>query len=139
MKRLSIVSLALMLGMLCAPLYAQAVPATINVKWVNPTTTVNGLPLTGENALTEVRVYVSTSPIPDSASTPTAIVTNGGTTANPSLAVSNGQTVYVRAQACNKPGGVLNCSDLSPQFSKPVTLSTKPGAPTAVSFDISIN
>lgn len=138
MKKLAVVSALLMLGMLCAPLYAQTVPGTVNVNWTNPTTTVNGLPLTGANALTEIRVFVSTAPIADNATTPTVTVTTG-TTANHTLSVTNGQTIYARIQACNKPGGVLNCGDLSPQVSKAVTLSTKPGVPSSVSLDININ
>lgn len=73
---------------------AQTVTAEANVSWTLPTTDTLGQPLTGENALRQVKLYVSTSPITDD------------TTLQP-IELPPGATTYTYEQAVpNVPTGV---------------------------------
>lgn len=123
-------------AMLAGP--AFAVPAQAVVGWTNPTTSTQGVPLTGTAALTEIRVYVATAPIPDVPTT-APILLGGNVSAHTyTQDVTNGQTLYFRVAACNGPSTARVCSALSPQASKLITLDTTPGAPSSVTVTINI-
>lgn len=118
---------------------AQSVPATLDINWVNPTTTTDGLPLTGSLALTETQLVLSTSPIPANfTGAPTVSVAAGTVSTRQSMTVNNGQTVFVRIRSCNKPATVVECSVWTNEVSKLVQVSTKPNVPTSVTIDLTI-
>lgn len=121
-----------------AALSAQTVPDTLTINYTLPTLTTSGLPLTGVNALTEIRIFIDTAPIPDTASTPTVTVTPSQTTVSRTIQVANGQTVYTRIRACNKPGATTDCSDLTQAVTKVISLPTTPALPTNVTIQLQI-
>lgn len=117
---------------------AQTVERTLSLSWQLPTHSVDGLPLTGSAELTEVRVYLSTSPI-DSPRPATITLGPGETSVEHTMAVTNGQTIYARVRACNRSSAnVLQCSDYSEQASKHIVLDTTPGVPTEVTIVIEV-
>lgn len=117
---------------------AQTVERTLSLSWQLPTHSVDGLPLTGSAELTEVRVYLSTSPI-DSPRPATITLGPGETSVEHTMAVTNGQTIYARVRACNRSSdSVLQCSDYSEQASKHIVLDTTPGMPTEVTIVIEV-
>lgn len=119
---------------------AQTIPATLNVSWEAPTkSTPEGFPLTGALAITEYQLVISTDVIPANFSgTPTLVVTAPTLVAAYTLDVVNRSTIHARARACNKPGGILDCSIWTDEGLKPVNLSTTPSPPTNVVIDLHV-
>lgn len=127
-----------LLGFLAAVNTAQAqtVTAEAVVSWTLPTTDTLGAPLTGENALQRVELYVSTSPIADDTTITPIELPPGATTYTYEQAVPNGSTLYFRARACNAV-----CSELSadtPQSRVQVRVSV-PNVPTDVTVTLRVN
>ncbi len=130
---------AALLGLLSVASQAQTVPGKIQLTWTLPTLTTDGLPLTGANALTEMRVYLSTSPIPDNSTMPATVVLGGAvTTTDYTMTVPNGASIYARVKACNRPSAATECSAFSGQVFKVVQASTVPQIPTALGIEIVI-
>lgn len=128
-------TLAMLAAFVVSTALAQTVSGTANLSWTLPATSTDGLPLTGNNALTAINVYIATAPIPDNvASAPTLALTGSTTTATHTLQVANGSTLYARVRACNAGG----CSVLSNQATKLIQLSTVPGVPTSVTITLTI-
>jgi predicted phage tail protein len=115
---------------------AQTVPGTVVLTWTNPTTSIDGVPLTGANALTGIEVHWSTSPIADTDLSRVAQVTLSGTaqTTTQTIQVTNGQTLYFRVRAVRG----AEKSGFSNQASKLVQLSTVPSVPTSLTVTITI-
>ncbi len=114
---------------------AQAVPGSAALSWTLPTTSVDGVALTGTNALTGIEVYIATSPIADTSSAaPTLTLSGSATSATHTMQVTNGATLYARLKAVNASGK----SAFSNQVSKVVQLSTTPGVPTSVTITLQI-
>lgn len=123
------------LALLAFAAHVQAATGTAEISWRLPTTSIDGVPLTGANALTAVEVYVATSPIADSATlAPVITLGPGVTTTNYTTAVTNGQTLYVRLKAVSGS----QKSVFSNQATKLITLSTVPGVPTNVTITLTI-
>lgn len=108
----------------------QGRPAELKVAWTLPTAATDGSPLVGDQALTAVRLYVSTSPIADDSTlAPVATFAGDLVEATFSGSIPNGATVYVRVKAVNAGGA----SEFSAQASKVVTAPVvRPGVPTDV-------
>jgi hypothetical protein len=124
----------LALASIVAP--AQTVPGTATISWTLPTVSVEGLPLTGINSLTEVRVFLATAQIADdSAMAPTLTLGPGATTTTHTMQVANGSTLYARIKACNAGG----CSAFSSQASKLIQVDTTPGVPTDVTIELQVS
>ena len=127
-----------LLGFLAVVNTAQAQTVTVeaNVQWTLPTTDVFGDPLTGENALTKVQFYVSTSPITDDTTvTPIELPPVAQSFAY-EQEVQNGSTLYFRLRACNQ-----TCSGLSedtPESRKEIRVSV-PNVPTGVTVTLRVN
>lgn len=125
-----------------APVLAQSVSGVVNIAWTLPTTgctagvsPCNNKPLTGADALTGVKVYVSTAPISDTTIlAPVATLGPGVTTTTYTTNVTNGSTIYVRVRATNASGD----GPLSNQASQVVALPVLPGVPTSVTISITI-
>lgn len=114
--------------------HAADVPASALVSWSNPTKAVDGSALTGPQELTELRVYASTSAIPDNvAAQPVATLPGDATTYKYSTTAPNGATLYFRVRACNVGG----CSALSAQASKQINVAV-PSAPTGVAVTVTV-
>jgi hypothetical protein len=113
--------------------FGQTVSKPLTITWSLPTISKDGLPLTGQYAITSVQLFLSTSPIPDTAATPTITLTSAAISAVHTMSVANGQRVYVRMKACN-----AKCGDLTPDASVPVTLDTTPGVATNVTIKLEI-
>lgn len=136
MKRLAafVVGLALLALGALNPALAQTVP--VSMSWTNPTASVDGVPLTGANALTGIEVHWATAPIADNALTRAAQVTLGLVAATTQqVAVSNGSTLYARVRALSAGGK----SAYSNQASKLITLSTVPLPPTDLQMVITVS
>lgn len=130
--------LSFMIG-LTATSNAQQVNGSATLTWVLPTTSIEGLGLTATNALTEVQVFLSTSPIADtSTALPTVTLGAGVTNTIYTMSVANGSTIYARIKACNKPSTTTQCSAFTTQVSKVVNASTVPGVPTSVTISVTI-
>lgn len=115
---------------------SQSVSKQFTIKWSLPTTTKDGLSLTGTNALTSMQLFLSTAPISDASTMlPTATLSASAVTTLQTMSVLNGATLYVRLKACNSTG----CGDFGPQGSKLITLDTTPGVPTNVTIEITIS
>lgn len=142
MKRfLSLIAgLTLALTSMTAP---AAASGSIHLNWELPLTgcsvaitPCDNAPLTGDNALVAVDVYLSTSPIADDAVlTPTVSLAAGVTTTTATLDVNNGDTIYGRIKVRNQ----FLSSDYGLQVTKLVTLPIKPGVATNVTIAITIN
>lgn len=133
MKRNWLIGLmALALASLCVP--AAAATATATLTWTNPTTSVDGIPLTGANALTGIEVYCDTAPIPDSSTlaplTTLGVVQTAPVTMTVSAAPS--VTLYCRLKAARN----TERSAFSNQASKVFTFSTIPGMPTQLQITL---
>ena len=130
--------LAIAIALAFAPqVRAQAVnvPATATITWMLPTTTTDGVPLTGALALTGVEIYISTSPIADDSTlAPTAVLGGNATSTVQTLTVPNGSTLYVRAKAVRG----AEKSAFSNQATKLVNVSTVPRPPTSVDIQLTI-
>ena len=143
-QKLAIAALitVLALTLLAAVANAQSVPGTAKISWTNPTEgCVVGVtppacsPLTGENALTAINVYVDTQPIPDDyAGAPTITLTGSATSTTHTMQVANGTTLYVRVRAVNEAGA----SAMSNQASKLISVELAPGVPTDVTIVLEI-
>lgn len=122
--------------MSCGTADAQTVPGTAQIKWTLPTTTQDGLPLTGANALTSIQVFLATAPIADTSTAQPTVTLGAATTATTqAMQVANGATIYVRLKACNSSG----CSPFSNQATKLIQLNTKPNVPTNVTIELTIS
>lgn len=115
---------------------AQTVTAEANVTWTLPTTDTLGAPLTGENALQRVELYVSTSPIADDTTITPIELPPGATTYVYEQAVPNGSTLYFRLRACNQICSAL--SEDTPQSRKQIRVSV-PNVPTGVTVTLRVN
>src|SRR5690606_36756780 len=93
-------------------------------------------PLTGENALQRVELYVSTSPIADDTTITPIDLPPGATTYTYEQSVPNGSTLYFRARACNTMCSAL--SDDTPQSRKEIRVSV-PNVPTGVTVTLRVN
>lgn len=110
------------------------VPVTALVSWGLPPTTTAGEPLTGGNALTEMRLYAASAAIADASTMqPTATLAASATTWTYSTSAPNGSTLYVRAKACNVGG----CSAFSQQATKAVQVNA-PGVPTGTMITMTV-
>jgi len=140
-------AIAALIGILATTLLvsvasAQTVPGTLQISWTNPThgcvigvTPPACSPLTGENALTAINVYVDTQPIPDDyAGAPTITLTGSATSTTHTMQVANGTTLYVRARAVNEAGA----SEFSNQASKLIAVDLLPGVPADVTIVLEI-
>jgi hypothetical protein len=140
MKRSSFVAdlAVLLIGMLFLAVgaFAQTVPGSAVLTWTNPTTSTDGLPLTGANALTGIEVHWATAPIADADLTRAPQLTLGGTvaTTTQTIQVANGSTLYFRLRAVRG----TDKSAYSAQVSKAIVLSTVPGMPTGVTLSLTI-
>lgn len=132
---LALCALALLVVIgVASPANAQTVPAVLT--WTNPTTSVDGVPLTAANALTGIEVHWSTSSIADTDLTRTPQVTLGVvSTTTQNVAVANGSTLYFRLRAVNAGGK----SGYSNQASKLIALSTMPFPPTNLNLTITVS
>src|SRR5678815_413258 len=89
--------------------------ASITVNWTNPTTAEDGTALTGAQAITAVKVYLSTATIADTSSMAETVSLPAGTsTTTQTFTAAAGQTIFVRVKVCNAAG----CSVFSNQASK---------------------
>ena len=130
------------LFLLPLPSIAQTVPGSATYTWVLPTTgcsvgatTCDNKPLTGNDALTAIEAYISTSPIGDSSNmAPTLTLGASATTATYTTTIANGSTLYARFKAVNSTGR----GGFSAQVSKLITLPVLPGIPTNVTVTIQI-
>lgn len=121
---------------------AQTVPGTARISWTLPTqgcvvgvTPPACAPLTGENALTAINVYIDTQPIPaDYAGAPTLTLPGDATQTTHTMQVPNGSTLYVRVRAINPAGA----SAFSNQASKLIQVDLAPGVPTDVVIELEI-
>lgn len=126
MKKSLFVALALLA--MSGVAYAQNVTKQIRIDYTLPTVAEDGSPLTGEQALTKIQVFVSGAPIPvTSTAAPAAEATTLGTVINQSVTLPPGGTAYVRLKACNTKG----CSVFSNESNVKFPLSV-PGVPTNV-------
>lgn len=134
--RVVLVLLALILFALAPLAQAQTVPGSVTLTWTNPTTSVDGVPLTGANALTGIEVHWSTSPIADTDLTraPQVTLTMPATTTAQTIQVTSGQTLYFRVRAVRG----AEKSAFSNQASKLIQVSTVPGVPTSLTVTITI-
>ncbi len=115
------------------PGFAQA--ASLTVDWVNPTTALDGTPLTGAQAITSIQIFLATSPIADnSIMAPTVTLTSVVNTTNQTFTANVGQTIYVRLKVCNQWG----CGNFSNQASK-VVAGSAPNVPTSVTITINVS
>lgn len=137
-------------ALVAAAAIAQAVPGSITLRWVLPTTgclqnvtpPVCNQPLTGSAALQAVHVWISTSPIvPDPVAgnglptaPPTLTLGAGATTASHTMTVTNGQTLYARVSARNPAAN----SALSAEVTKVIQIPVVPGVPTTVTIELTI-
>ena len=135
-RRVLIGALALFALTVASLAYAQTVPGSATLTWTNPTTSVDGVPLTGANALTGIEVHWATAPIADTDLTRAAQVTLTGTaqTTQQTIQVTNGSTLYFRVRAVRG----TEKSAFSNQASKLIQLSTVPGMPTTLTVTIVI-
>lgn len=135
-RALTVLGVCMLLFVVAAVANAQSVPSSAKIDWVQPTVSVDGVPLTGANSLTGIEVYISTSPIADNSTMqPTATVSGAATTTTQTLQVANGSTLYVRLKAVNASGK----SAFSSQVTKLVQLNATPTFPTSVTVTITIN
>lgn len=116
--------------------FAQTVPGSASLTWTNPTTSVEGVPLTGANALTGIEVHWATAPIADTDLTRPGQVTLGATAqaTQQTIQVANGSTLYFRVRAVRN----ADKSAFSNQASKLIALSTIPGPPTNLQLNLII-
>lgn len=120
----------------CGLAHAQAVPVPIQLSWTNPTTSVDGVPLTGPYALTGIEIHWSTSPIADSDTNRSPQVTLGVVaTTTQTINATNGSTLYFRARAVRG----AEKSAYSNQASKQIALSTVPLPPTNLNIVIMVS
>ena len=114
---------------------AQAAP-TITVEWVNPTTDVNGGPLTGTNSLTKFQLWISNTPLTTLPASPTTEFNAvAPLQTNYVHATTYGQTVYVRMKVCNAAG----CSNPTGQVQGQVPWPPAvPGAPQNVTIRVTL-
>lgn len=133
MKKLLFLLLLLLVPML-AP--AQTVPGQATLTWTLPTTSTDGVPLTGANALTGVEVHWSTTAIADTDLTraPQVTLTGTSTTTTQTIQVTNGSTLFFRVRAVRG----TEKSGFSNQASKTIQLSTVPNTPTSLTVTIVI-
>lgn len=124
------------MALLASPSHAQTVTAEADVTWTLPTHDTLGGPLTGENALQRVELYVSTSPIADDTTITPIDLPPGATTYTYEQLVPNGSTLYFRARACNTMCSAL--SDDTPQSRKEIRVSV-PNVPTGVTVTLRVN
>jgi hypothetical protein len=122
---------------------AQTVPGSLTLRWTLPTTgclqganpPICGIPLTDDNALQAVHVWIDTAPIPDQPEgAPTLTLTAGATTTTHTMQVDNGQTLYARISVRNASGN----SGLSNQISELIALNVVPGVPTDLTIELVI-
>lgn len=112
---------------------AQTVTAEANIAWTLPTHDTLGHPLSADNALKQVKLYVSTSPITDETTLPAIDLPPVAQSFAYESAVPNGSTLYVRVRACNSL-----CSAMSEQVTKEIRVSV-PGIPTGVTVTLQVN
>jgi hypothetical protein len=112
---------------------AQTVTAEANISWTLPTTDTLGQPLTGESALRQVKLYVSTSPITDETTLQPIELPPVAQSFAYESEVPNGSTLYVRVRACNSL-----CSAMSEQVTKEIRVSV-PSIPTGVTVTLRVN
>ena len=130
------VTLVMLMAWALTPRYADAagvVTAQADLAWTLPTTDTLGDPLTGENALQKMQVFVGTAPIPDSGATPTIELPPASTTFEYTSEVQNGSTLYFRIAACN-----ALCSELTGHVTKEIRVSV-PNVPTGVTVTLRVN
>lgn len=115
---------------------AQTVNGSAVLQWTLPTTSTDGVPLTGANALTGVEVHWSTTPIADTdlARAPQVTLPGTASTTTQSIPVTNGSTLYFRVRAVRG----TEKSAFSNQASKLIQLSTVPGVPTSLTITLTI-
>jgi hypothetical protein len=138
----ALLAVACVVGLAAGNAFAQTASDEIKIDWTLPTfgctrgiSPCDRIPLTGDNAITQVNVYVSTSPIPDQPNTDSAIILGPGvTTAKHTVSVRNGDTIYVRLSVTNSDG----TSPLSNVVTRPVDLPVIPGVPTNVTITLTI-
>jgi hypothetical protein len=124
---------ALLLGV-SFTVQAQNVTGQVTVNWTNPTTAIDGSPLTGSQALTKNQIFVETATIPNGfAGAPKVEVGPSISTGAVTMTVPSGATLYVRVKSCNSGG----CSDFSSEATKVVTVP-RPGVPTTVTIQLTI-
>jgi hypothetical protein len=110
--------------------------ATLNVTWALPTTATDGTPLTGEQALTAIQLYVSSASIPDdSTQPPVATFTGDMVQATYTGAVPNGTKLYARVKAVNKAGASVFSGEVSKLIEIPLAA---PNMPTNVQISFTL-
>lgn len=144
MNKIAKVLIPLILLTVSGAASAATVDGTSNVSWgaVTQGCLVGVTPcvpstLTGADVVTGYEVFASTSPIPDDLAglTPVAVTSATATSASARLTVPNGSTVYIRVRAFNASiKGVL-----SNVVTRVVQVPVQPGAPTDVTFEITID
>lgn len=111
---------------------AQA-DAFLKLSWTNPTQTVVGGPLTGNDALTKFQFFISPNSIPDTATPTVEIPANNPLQTTYQYPAQYGQTLYARMTACNSTG----CSTKTGQVSAAIPFpSAEPGAPQNVVIEV---
>jgi hypothetical protein len=146
MKRFASLLAGLALALVATVPAQAAVSAPLAISYTLPTTgcvSVNGVvlspcqsvPLTGGDAVDFVEVFLSTSTIPDNASTPTATVPASTTSYSTTYSVNSGQTIHVRVRAHIASGGY---SILTNEVTKQVTAGVQPGQPQNVTVTLTI-
>jgi len=110
---------------------AYAATPSVTVNWTAPTTAVDGTALTGAQAVTSYQVWIATTSIPDTVSTPPTATVTTGTTTTQSVTANPGDTIFARVKACNAGG----CSVLTAQASKTLPVGS-PNPPTSVTITL---
>jgi hypothetical protein len=135
--RLFVVSLLALAALVWAGVSgAQTVPGRVDLTWTNPTTSIDGVPLTGANALTGIEVHWATAPIADTDLTRAAQITLPPTaqTTQQTIQVANGSTLYFRLRSVRG----TEKSAFSNQASKLIQLSTVPKPPENLQLNLVI-
>lgn len=131
------IALAVAVGLigLCVVGIANAQVRPIGLNWELPTVATDGTPLTGNQVITKMQVFLNTVPIQDNTSmTPTVELGPTVLTATQSFTVATGGTVYARVRACNAQG----CGPFSGQVTRTFP-ATVPGAPTNLTITITLS
>ena len=121
--------------------HAQSMTGRMILKWDLPTLACDQatppvcVPLTGNNALTGVNVWISESPIADSFGGPPTVVLQGNvTTTDYTRTVANGTRLYARIKAINPSGP----SAFSNEDSKLFEILLPPNAPTNLTIEFQL-
>lgn len=148
MVKILVSAVALLVLSLAAPvLHAQAAAAapttTVNgnafISWTLPTKTLDGGPLTDNNALTKIQLFFSSSPIADSSTAAPSLELTGNGGQLPAAYTysgTSGTNFYVRLKGCLANG---SCSVFSDQGFKVLPYpDSSIGPPTGIVIQLTV-